>query len=201
MSIAPSHPWSPGRDKNLKTDVVHAGGNAITNAMKEWLQHYNPPATSPPARPANYYEERQAALYARLAEKQQRNRAGALADQQTLLPPRSSEFYTAKRARLYARLAEKRARMLRVADLVNRRARAIASSARRYPRSRSHPHHHDNIALELVRRRRKEVRIVEEKSRREAEEIARRVAAEARVAQLVALREAGRRSRLSHGLL
>ncbi|KAK7044985.1 hypothetical protein R3P38DRAFT_3177210 [Favolaschia claudopus] len=168
--------------------------------MREWLHHYNPSQPPPPPRPADHYEAKRAALYARLRKKQAQRLADAALAPSTPSPIRSSEYYARKRAQLYARLAEKHAHRLRIADLNARRHRAIVTSARQWPRARSHPQHPENIAWQLARRRELDARIAEETARRVAEEQERCAAVEARGAHLVALRHANRRNASTHRL-
>ncbi|KAK6974478.1 hypothetical protein R3P38DRAFT_3239326 [Favolaschia claudopus] len=189
------HPWSPSQDKALKIDVVRADGNAITLAMREWLQHYNAPQQPLPPRPPQYHQQRLADLYARLTEKQQKSKrqVDIIPSHRTPPPILAHKHYDKKRAALYGRLARRRQRQIQLVELDNLRKRAMAASARHWPPSRSQPHHPDNIALEAARRREDAERAAEEEARRAAQATQRRAEVEERVALLVERREAGRR--------
>ncbi|KAK7007799.1 hypothetical protein R3P38DRAFT_2791947 [Favolaschia claudopus] len=189
------HPWTPSQDKAIKIDVViaHGAGNAITAAMREWLQHYNAPQNSLPDRPPHYFQQRLADLYARLHEKQARkNQVDTVASHPPPPPIRAHKHYERKRVALYTRLAHKKALQVKIAKLDALRKRTVAASVRQWPPSRSNPLHPDNLALEATRRMEERQRAAEEEARQAAEVIRRRAEAEARVAHLIELREAGR---------
>ncbi|KAF8190200.1 hypothetical protein K438DRAFT_1763219 [Mycena galopus ATCC 62051] len=109
----------------------------------------------------------------------------AFTHESTAQPSQQDVLYT----RLAANQANAAVKKARVANLLTLRTEAIKASARRWPRPRCHPHHDDNVAVVKKRLQEEEARRAEEHAKECAE-------AEARVAFLMKMRQAGGKGRL-----